>query len=94
MRNQFVLVEKKYLVTTTDLLKTFSGFVAPESPVKAKEVAEVAANPSTPKTAASNGSDNSDDDFDKAAGKSMKIAAAASFVGIAATAAYVLMKQE
>lgn len=94
VRNQFVLVEKKYLVTTTDLLKTFTRFVAPESPVKAKEAAEVAANPSTPKTAASNGSDNSDDDFDKAAGNSMKIAAAASFVGIAATAAYVLMKQE
>jgi len=35
VRNQFVLVDKKYLVTTTDLLKTFTGFVAPESPWKA-----------------------------------------------------------
>ena len=94
VRNQFVLVEKKYLVTTTDLLKTFTGFDAAESPRKVKEAEEGTANLSTPKTAASNGSENSDDDFEKAAGKGVRIAAAASIVGIAATAAYVFMKQE
>ena len=103
-RNRFVLVEKKYMVTTTDLLKVLGEPPMPGTPTKAetwidqkqhKEEREFA----TPKTAASTPGSNYEEDGasenEKSDSLGLKLAAAAiGGMGVAATAAYVLMRQQ
>ena len=101
-RNRFVLVEQKYMVTTTDLLMVLGEPPMPGTPTKPetrvdqKQSEEGRDYFSTPKTAASTPGGNSEDDGaieDEKNAMGLKLAAAAlGGMGVAATAAYVMMR--